>query len=108
MTRPLNGEQLKLDWNKDAAIEEMIEARAVERAEALAFSWRLRLVAIETMSMTGLVMGSGWFLKQPTPDILGAGLIVATFCFVGGMLLIGITGLLATLVTRFRQWRQRS
>jgi hypothetical protein len=49
-------DQLAIDWEQDPAIEAIIEARVAKRAEAAAFQWRLRLVAIETCMMGGLVI----------------------------------------------------
>lgn len=105
--RPLNGEQLKLDWDKDPAIEAMIEARVAERAEAAAFLWRLRLVAIETCTLGGLVIAAGVTLGQPATQVIRAGVLIAAACFVSGMLLIGLSGACGMVVSQVRQWRQK-
>ena len=52
-------DQLALEWEKDPTIEALIEARVAKRAEAAAFQWRLRLVAIETCMMGCLVIAAG-------------------------------------------------
>ncbi len=70
-------DQLLLDWEQDPAVQAAIEARVAQRAEAAAFRWRLRLVAIETSMMGALVTIAGLALRQPVLPALRAGIIVA-------------------------------
>jgi hypothetical protein len=100
-------DQLRLDWEQDPAVQAAIEARVAQRAEAAAFRWRLRLVAIETFMMCALVTIAGIALHQPSRSALRAGIIVAAACFASGMLLIGLSGACGKLVSRVRQWRRR-
>lgn len=100
-------DQLAIDWENDPAIEAIIEARVAKRAEAAAFQWRLRLVAIETCMMGGLVIAAGLALDQPPLQTIRTGLIVAAACFASGMLLIGLSGACGMLFSHFRQWRAR-
>ena len=100
-------DQLPLDWEQDPAVQAAIEARVAQRAEAAAFRWRLRLVAIETFMMGALVTIAGLALHQPFLPALRAGIIVAVACFASGMLLIGISGACGKLVSHLRQWRHR-
>ncbi|RJG52929.1 hypothetical protein D0Z70_17975 [Sphingobium terrigena] len=100
-------DQLALDWEKDPAIEALIEARVAKRAEAAAFQWRLRLVAIETCMMGGLVIAAGIALDQPVLKTVRTGLIVAAACFASGMLLIGLSGACGMLLSRWAKWRRK-
>jgi hypothetical protein len=100
-------DQLAIDWENDPAIEAIIEARVAKRAEAAAFQWRLRLVAIETCMMGGLVIAAGLALDQPPLQTVRTGLIVAAACFASGMLLIGLSGACGMLLSRLSQWRAR-
>lgn len=100
-------DQLALDWEMDPAIEAMIEARVAKRAEAAAFQWRLRLVAIETCMMGSLVIAAGIALDQPVLRTVRTGLIVAAACFASGMLLIGLSGACGMLLSRLRKWRAK-
>jgi conjugal transfer ATP-binding protein TraC len=84
-------DQLAIDWEQDPAIEAIIEARVAKRAEAAAFQWRLRLAAIETCMMGGLVIAAGLALDQPPLRTVRTGFIVAAACFASGMLLIGLS-----------------
>lgn len=96
-------DQLALDWRLDPEVEALIEKRVLERAEALAFHWRLRLMAIEAFVMGGLVIVAGLTLKQPVLETLRAGLLVAAACFASGLLLIGLSAGCGRLLSRFRQ-----
>jgi len=100
-------DQLALDWENDPAIEAMIEARVARRAEAAAFHWRLRLVAIETCMMGSLVIIAGIALHQPPLPAIRAGILVAAACCASGMLLIGLSGACGKVFSRLRQWRTR-
>ena len=96
-------DQLLLDWEQDPAVQAAIEARVAQRAEAAAFRWRLRLVAIETFMMGALVTIAGLALRQPVLPALRAGIIVAAACFASGMLLIGLSGACGKLVSHLRR-----
>ncbi|KMS56006.1 hypothetical protein V474_13380 [Novosphingobium barchaimii LL02] len=100
-------DQLALDWEKDPAIEALIEARVAARAEAAAFQWRLRLVAIETCMMGSLVIAAGIALDQPMLQAVRTGLIVAAACFASGMLLIGLSGACGMILSRLQKWRAK-
>lgn len=100
-------DQLALDWENDPAIEAMIEARVARRAEAAAFQWRLRLVAIETCMMGSLVIVAGTALGHPPLQAIRAGILVAAACCASGMLLIGLSGACGMVFSRLRQWRAR-
>lgn len=99
-------DQRVIDWENDPAIEAIIEARVAKRAEAAAFQWRLRLVAIETCMMAGLVIAAGLALDQPPLQTVRTGLIVAAACFASGMLLIGLTGAFDRGLDHFTRWRR--
>ena len=100
-------DQLALDWENDPAIEAMIEARVARSAEAAAFQWRLRLVAIETCMMGSLVIVAGIALHQPPLQAIRAGILVAAACCASGMLLIGLSGACGMLLTRLSRWRRK-
>lgn len=98
-------DQLPLDWSKDAEIERIIEARVAIRSEAAALRWRFRLILIETVLMSGLVLAGGLVLHQPTGMVLRGAAMVGAACLVSGVLLIALAGFTGHLIARYRRWR---
>lgn len=107
MRRPPHPDQLPLDLDRDAAIARLVEARVAARAEALAWHWRFRVVAIEALMIAVLVAAAGWVLGQPAGAILQAALLVGASCFASGLLLLSVSAGTARLWSRFRRWRAR-
>lgn len=104
--RPATGNQPQLDLEPDPALEALIEARAVELAQAQAFAWRFRLVTIETLMMGALILAAGLALGQSALLVLRAAVMVSAGCFASGILLIGMTGAADQALARLRHWRQ--
>ena len=98
-------DQMTLELGRDAELERMIEARVAIRAEADALRWRFRLIVIETIMMTTLVTAAGTALDQPPAMVLRAALLVGATCFASGVLLIGLSGATARLLSWFRRRR---
>jgi hypothetical protein len=90
------------------ALEQEVERRVAERidqhAEAQAFLWRFRLIAIETLMMGALVAAAGFTLHQPTSQVIRGAVLVAGACFASGLMLVGLSAGTARLVTRLRRW----
>jgi hypothetical protein len=107
LNRKPHPDQFALDLSKDAALERMIEARVAIRAESAAIRWRFRLILIESVMITTLVLVAGLTLKQPTPLVLRGALIVGVGCLLSGVLLIGLSGVTGHLLSSFRRWRAR-
>lgn len=100
-------DQFALGFGKDAEIEKIIEARVAIRAEADAIRWRFRLVILETIMMSSLVLASGLALEQPTILVLRGAAIVGVACLATGLMLIGLSGATGMLLSKFRRWRGR-
>jgi hypothetical protein len=98
-------DQLPLDLVQEAAVERLVEARLAARAEAEAWHWRFRLVAIETVMIAALVAIAGFTLGQPTNMVLQAALLVGASCFASGLLLLSLSVGTGKLWSRFRRWR---
>lgn len=107
LKRKPNPDQLPLGFGKDAEIERIIEARVSIRAEAEAIRWRFRLVLIETVMMSGLVLAAGFALGQPTPIVLRGAAIVGIACLVTGLMLILLSGVTGLLLSKYRRWRRK-
>ncbi|KHK88939.1 hypothetical protein [Novosphingobium malaysiense] len=105
--RPSHPDQMSLDWSKDVEIERIIEARVAIRAEAAALRWRFRLILVESVMMTALVLAAGFTLGQPTALVLRGAFLVGIACFTSGMLLIVLSGVACHLSERLRRWRRR-
>lgn len=103
LKRPPHPDQLTLDLAKDAELERIIEARVTARAEAEALHWRFRLVVIESLMLTTLVVAAGITLGQPTGTVLRGAAVIGASCFVTGLLLIGLTGAASRVIA---QWRK--
>lgn len=97
--------QLALELAPDDDLEALIEARVMARAEADALRWRFRLVIIESVLMTVLVLAAGFALAQPAGMVVRGALIIGTSCLVTGLLLIGLTGAASRLIARVRRPR---
>ena len=104
-----NGAQFTLGLERQAALEQEIEARVAERAKAEAWLWRFRLITVETIMMASLIVVAGLCLGKPIAEILRAAIVVAAACFASGMLLLGLSagaGLSwRALAKRWRRWR---
>ena len=105
--RPSHPDQMSLDWSKDAEIERIIEARVAIRAEAAALRWRFRLILVESVMMTALVLAAGFTLGQATALVLRGAFLVGIACFTSGMLLIVLSGVACHLSERLHRWRRR-
>ena len=57
-------DQLPLGFGQDAEIERMIEARVAIRAEAEAVRWRFRLMVVETVLLTTMVIVTGLAMSK--------------------------------------------
>lgn len=98
-------DQLALELTADADLEAIIAARVAARAEADALRWRFRLIIIESVMMTTLVIAAGIALDQPTGMVVRGALVIGVSCFVTGLLLIGLTGAASRLMARWRRAR---
>ncbi|MGD9811389.1 MAG: hypothetical protein AB7U35_08670 [Sphingobium sp.] len=94
------------DISKDAAIERMIEARVAIRAENEAIRWRFRLILIETVMLTSLVLVAGLLLHQPTELVVRGSIIVGLGCLASGTMLVGLSGVTSRLLSAWQRWRQ--
>lgn len=98
-------DQLALELAPDDDLEALIEARVTARAEADALRWRFRLVIIESVLMTVLVLAAGFALAQPAGMVVRGALIIGASCLVTGLLLIALTGAASRLIARMRRPR---
>ena len=98
-------DQLALELTADAELEAIVAARVAARAEADALRWRFRLIIIESVMMTTLVIAAGIALDQPTGMVVRGALVIGVSCFVTGLLLIGLTGAARRLMARWRRAR---
>jgi hypothetical protein len=85
-------------------VERRVAERVAHRAEAQAFLWRFRLIAIETLMMGTLVAAAGLVLHQPALEVIRSAALVAGACFASGMMLIGLSAGTGHLVGRIRRW----
>ena len=100
--------QLKLDLDVMLPGDRTrFEAAVAAEAERRAFYWRFRLVAIETVMMSGLVLIAGLLVEQPTDIVVQASVTVGIACFASGMLLIWLSNVASGLMIRWRGRRQR-
>lgn len=98
-------DQLALELTADAELEAIVATRVAARAEADALRWRFRLIIIESVMMTTLVVAAGIALDQPTGMVVRGALVIGASCFVTGLLLIGLTGAASRLMARWRRAR---
>jgi len=103
--RNTHPDQLALDLSADDDLEAIIATRVAARAEADALRWRFRLIVIEAVMMTTLVIAAGIALNQPTGMVVRGALVIGVSCFLTGLLLIGLTGATSRLMARWRRAR---
>lgn len=105
LKRSAHPDQLALELSTDDDLEAIIAARVAARAEADALRWRFRLIMIESVMMTTLVLAAGIALNQPTGMVVRGALVIGVSCFLTGLLLIGLTGAASRLIARWRRAR---
>lgn len=98
-------DQLALALAPDDELEALIEARVAARAEADALRWRFRLIVVESVMMTTLVLAAGIALAQPTGMVVRGAAVIGASCFLTGLLLIGLTGAASRLLAAMRRAR---
>lgn len=86
----------------------LFDAAVAAAAERQAVRWRFRLIAIETVMLTMLVLVSGLLVGQPQGMVIRASLTVGMACLLTGLLLIWLSGLTSRLMLRWRQRRAAS
>lgn len=90
----------------DDLIERLVRERMAERFENEAFHWRFRLIAVETILMGLLVLTAGLVLRQPTPIVLRASVLVSASCLASGICLLELSKWTTRLIDRIkRRWR---
>lgn len=106
LTRKPHPDQLALGFSseEEEELEEIIEARVAARAEAEALRWRFRLIVIESLMLSSLVLAAGITLEQPIWLVLRGTVYVGGGCFLTGLMLIGLTGATGRLLA---WWRRR-
>lgn len=82
------------------------EAAVAAEAERRAFFWRFRLVAIETVMMSSLVLIAALLIDQPANVVVQASVTVGIACFASGMLLIWLSSVASGLMMRWRGRRR--
>jgi hypothetical protein len=97
-------DQIVLTEALDQEVERRVAERLDQHAEAQAFLWRFRLIAIETLMMGALVAAAGWALHQPTFEVIRSAVLVAGACFASGMMLVGLSAGTGKIVKRVRRW----
>lgn len=105
--RTTTREQLKLDL--DAMLRgdrARFEAAVAAEAERRAYYWRFRLVAIETVTLAGLVIIAGLLVSLPTQMVVRAAVTVGAACFASGLLLIWLSSVTSQLMSCWRGRRQ--
>tara|TARA_R110000868_G_scaffold219323_5_gene470167 strand:+ start:3794 stop:4123 length:330 start_codon:yes stop_codon:yes gene_type:complete len=88
-------------------LEDLVEARAAEKAHADALYWRIRLVCIETLLLGTLVLVAGLIIGEPVKMVLRAAIIIAAGCLASGMLLIGLSDAANAAWKRLKQLARR-
>lgn len=90
----------------DDLIERLVRERMAERFENEAFQWRFRLIAVETVLMGLLVLTAGLVLRQPTPLVLRASILVSASCLISGICLLELSKWTTRLIDRIKRcWR---
>ena len=97
-------DQIVLSEALDLEVERRVAERLDKHAEAQAFLWRFRLIAIETLMMGTLVGTAGFVLHQPAWQVVRSAVLVAGACFASGMMLVGLSAGTARLAARIRRW----
>lgn len=100
--RAAGGDQFALDLSGDPILERMVEARVAIRAENEAVHWRLRLVMIEAVMLSALVLIAGLLLGHPPTLVVRNALMVGIGCLLGGILLVGLSALAGHGLSRLR------
>lgn len=81
------------------AHEKMISARLALEAERDAIRWRLRLVVIESIMMTALLLGAGIAMQHGFGTALRNAVLVGLACLLTGVLLILLSAATSRAVT---------
>ncbi|MEJ7933973.1 hypothetical protein WG907_06855 [Sphingobium sp. AN558] len=97
-----------LDRLREEEFERLVDERVAQRASRDAMLWRMRLITIEAIMMSGLILAAGLLLGKPMAVVAKAALGVGAACFASGMLLIGLSGLGGHCLRRLRGWISRS
>lgn len=100
-------DQLPLRFESHAALDQLIERRASERLEADAFHWRLRIIMIEAVLLALLVGVLATAAGLSTLIIARASLMAGAACFAAGMIALGLTSGVTTLLARIKRWRRK-
>jgi hypothetical protein len=87
--------------------ERLVDERIAQRAPRDALLWRFRLITIETIMMSGLILAAGLVLGKPMLAVMRAALCVGAACFASGIVLIGLSGLGSHCLRRLRSWITR-
>lgn len=103
--RPTNPDPLPLGFGALRLSDRILfDAAVAAAAEKQALRWRFRFVAIESVMMAGLVLVAGLLLRLPSMTLVRASFSVGMTCFLCGLLLIWLLGVLRRLISR---WRNR-
>jgi hypothetical protein len=97
-----------LDRLREEEFERLVDERVAQRASRDAMLWRMKLITIEAIMMSGLILAAGLLLGKPTAVVAKAALGVGAACFASGMILIGLSGLWSHCLRRLRGWISRS
>jgi hypothetical protein len=100
--RTASCDQFALDLSGDPILERMVEARVAIRAENEAVHWRLRLVMIEAVMLSVLVLVAGLLLHHPAALVVRNALVIGTGALLGGGLLVGLSALAGHGLSRLR------
>ena len=84
----------------------LFDAAVAAVAERQALGWRFRLVVIESVMMSCLVLGAGLLVEQPTSLVTQASVTVGIACFASGLLLIWLSSVTSGLMLRWRGHRR--
>lgn len=79
--------------------EQIIKAHHVTEAERDAIRWRLRLVVIESIMMTALLLGAGIAMHHGPGTALRNAVLVGLACLLTGVLLILLSAATSRAVT---------
>lgn len=106
--RSVSPDQLRLELDAMLPADRaLFEAAVAAESERRAFYWRFRLVAIETVMMSTLVLAAGLLIDQQTEIVVRASITVGIACFASGILLIWLSSVASGLMTRFRRRSRR-
>jgi hypothetical protein len=99
-------DQLPLRFETQADLDQLIEQRAAQRLEADAFRWRLRIISIEAVLLAGLVALLASVAGLPSFTLIRLSLLAGAACFAAGMIALGLTAGVVTLLALLRRWRR--